>query len=203
MQKQVGSKAANISKSQVEDFYKKNKTQFNVPEARTIGIVLAKNEAEAKKAKQEIDSGKSFAEVSKKYSANAQLKNTGQTTIYKNTPTPVTTAVFKAKPGELVGPAKTAIGWYIFKVIKTAPARTQSLKEVETQIKQQLIDSSPKAQTAVQNWQKSYQAKWKKLTECQPGYELQGFCKNAPEKVTPPAPVPSSQSTKPSQQKKQ
>ena len=53
------------ARREIEKYYKENPSHFGTPEKRNVAIILTKTEAQAKEAKKEIESGKSFASVAK------------------------------------------------------------------------------------------------------------------------------------------
>src|SRR5262249_55778719 len=60
IQQKIVKEKSKVSHAQIENYYKNNQKRFGVPEKRDLLIILTKTEAQAKKAKQEIESGKSF-----------------------------------------------------------------------------------------------------------------------------------------------
>ena len=66
-----------VSDAEIQAYYNKNKSRFAQPETRDLNVVLTEKEPEAKKALAELKSGKSFKEVSKKYSIDQASKSQG------------------------------------------------------------------------------------------------------------------------------
>ena len=67
----------NVSETEVAKYFNEHKSQYGAPERRDLRVVLTKDEAAAKQAKSEIESGKSFASVAKSKSIDPTSKNTG------------------------------------------------------------------------------------------------------------------------------
>jgi foldase protein PrsA len=169
-----------VTPAQISAYYDKNKSKFSQPEHRDIRIVLTKSEAEAKKAKQALQSGQSWAAVAKRYSTDQASKNQGgklSDVTKGQQEKALDDAVFSASKGKLEGPLKTQFGWYVFVVDKITPGSQQSLKAATPIIKQQL--ASQHQQDALNTFVKGFQKEWKGKTSCRDGYVTQE-CENAP-----------------------
>jgi foldase protein PrsA len=100
-------------------------------------------------------------------------------------------AAFKARRGQLVGPVKTQFGYYVFRVTKVVSGSQQSLAQVRETIRR--ILQSQNQQTALQNFVKDFEKKWKSQTNCRKGFVVE-ICKNAPTpkrtSTVPPGAIP-------------
>ena len=178
IQQKIAAAKANITQAEIEKYYNENKQHLGVPERRSIKIILTKTEAEAKKAKQEIESGKSFASVAKSVSIDPTSKASGGvvTGVVKGQEEKaLDTAVFAAKTNVLGGPVKTPFGYYIYEVTSITPGTQQTLAQAQAQIKQQL--AATRQQTAVSKFVKEFKTRWTGRTECRAGYVIL-VCKN-------------------------
>jgi foldase protein PrsA len=172
-----------------------------VAEKRNLLIILTKTEQQANKAKQEIESGKSFESVAKRVSIDPTSKASGGKlpgVVKGQEEKSLDTAVFAAKKNVLTGPIKTPFGYYIF-VVQTITAGTQqSLKQAEASIKAQLIATHQQA--ALSKFVKEFKKKWMSKTECRSGYMV-ADCKGykAPKTTSTAAPStsPAAPSTSP------
>lgn len=179
-----------VTDAQIQDFYNKNKDRFSQPETRDLQIVLTKTEAKAKQAKAAIKSGEPWSEVAKRYSIDKASKKQGgklpdqaKGTLEKT----LDEGVFSAKKGVVTGPIKTQFGWYVFKVTKINPGKTQSLDDAKATIKQTLI--SQNQQKALDGFVTDFRKRWREKTECRDGYTTSD-CKNGPKPTpTPTAPA--------------
>jgi foldase protein PrsA len=179
-----------VSDAQIADYYNKNKSRFAVPEKRDLRIVLTKTEAQAKKAKAALDSGQSFKSVAAKYSIDQGTRDNGGllAAVPKGQQEKaLDDATFKAAKGKVEGPVKTQFGYYVFEVAKISPGSQQSLDQSKASIKQLLV--SQQQQKKLDAFVKSFQAKWKKRTDCQKGY-VTDDCSNAPKKAATTAAAP-------------
>ncbi|HEY3758238.1 MAG TPA: peptidyl-prolyl cis-trans isomerase [Solirubrobacteraceae bacterium] len=167
LQESITKAHKNASEAEVAKYYNEHKSQYGQPEKRDLRVVLTKDEATAKQAKSEIESGKSFASVAKSKSIDPTSKNSGGElpgVVKGEEQKALSEAVFAAKQGVLTGPVKTPFGYYVFEVKATHPASQQSLAQVKTTIKQQL--SSQGSQKSLEKFGKELQKTWQGRTEC-------------------------------------
>jgi foldase protein PrsA len=160
-----------VSQAQIQKYYNENKSHYGTPEKRNIEIILTKTEAQAKSAKQEIESGKSFASVAKKVSIDPTSKAKGgylPEVIKGEEEKELDEAVFSASVNKLGGPIKTQFGYYVFNVRSTVAAKQEALSKVEASIKQQLV--SQQQQSALSKFIKNFKKKWMGKTDCRSEY---------------------------------
>ena len=197
IQQKVSKEKGNVTKAQIEKYYNEHKSQFGTPEKRNVGVILTKGEAEAKQAKQEIESGKSFAEVAKSKSIDPTSKNSGgeiKGVVKGQEAKALDEAIFSAKQGVLSGPVKTPFGYYVYEVKGVTPGNAQSLAQAKATIKQQL--AATQSQQALSKFVKEFRKNWTDKTECADGFVVQN-CREYVKPKTTPAPTPT-QATKPS-----
>jgi foldase protein PrsA len=171
IQQKIVRAKATVTHQQIAKYYKENPSRFGVPERRNLEIILTKTEAQAKSAKREVESGKSFASVAKKVSIDPISKENGGllTGVVKGQEEKaLDEAAFKASVGVLEGPVKTPFGVYIFRVKSTTPGSTQSLAQSEATIKSQL--TATQQQSALTNFVKKFKSKWTAKTDCRSGF---------------------------------
>jgi foldase protein PrsA len=191
IQEKVAKRKHAVSKAEIEKYYNENKQRFGTPEKRNVELILAKSEAEAKKAKHEVESGTSFASVAKKVSIDPTSKASGGvlSVVKGQQEKALDEALFSAKQNVLSGPLKTAFGYYIYRIKSASPGNQQSLSQAEAAIKSQL--TATQSQTALSNFVKEFRNKWKAKTECRSGYVVKD-CKQfkEPKTSTTTTPVP-------------
>jgi foldase protein PrsA len=161
------------SQQEVKAYYEKHKSQYGQPEKRNILIILTKTQAQAEKAKKEIQSGKSFASVAKKVSIDPVSKAAGGSlpgVVKGQEQKALDEAIFKAQLNVLGGPIKTPFGYYIYEVKKTIPGSQQALSKVQSTISQQI--SSEKQQKSLSEFIKNFRKKWEARTECRSQYSV-------------------------------
>jgi foldase protein PrsA len=171
IQQKIVKQKSKVTQAQIAKYYKENPKRFGVAEKRNLLIILTKTEDQAKKAKQEIESGKSFESVAKRVSIDPTSKSNGGklTGVVKGQEEKsLDAAVFSAKKNVLTGPIKTPFGYYIFEVQTVTPGSQQSLKQAEASIKSQLTATAQ--QTALSKFVKEFKKKWMSKTDCRAGY---------------------------------
>src|ERR1700684_2140337 len=191
IQQKVVKEKSKVTHAQIEKYFKENPKRFEVAEKRNLLIILTKTEAQAKKAKQEIESGKSFESVAKRVSIDPTSKaNGGKLTgvIKGQEEKALDTAIFAAKKNVLSGPVKKPFGYYIYEVKWITPGSQQTLKQAEASIKSQL--TATQQQKALSTFVKDFKTKWTAKTECRSGYSV-ADCKGykAPKTTSTPAPA--------------
>jgi foldase protein PrsA len=205
IQQKVVKEKSKVTQAQIAKYFKENPKRFEVAEKRNLLIILTKTEADAKKAKQEVESGKSFESVAKRVSIDPTSKADGGklTGVVKGQEEKaLDTAIFAAKPNVLSGPVKTPFGYYIYEVKSITPGSQQTLKQAEASIKSQL--TATQQQKALSTFVKEFKKKWMAKTECRSGYSV-ADCKGykapkttstaAPATATPTTTTPATTST--------
>jgi foldase protein PrsA len=171
IQKKIAAGKGSPSKAEIEKYYKENPSRFGTPEKRNVLIILTKTEAQAKEAKKEIESGKSFASVAKSKSIDPTSKAAGgelKGVVKGQEEAALSTAIFSAPLNKLSGPVKTPFGYYIYEVKSSTPGTQQTLKQSEASIKQQL--TATQQQTALSKFVKEFKKTWTAKTDCRAEY---------------------------------
>jgi foldase protein PrsA len=174
IQQKVSKEKGTVTEAQIEKYYNEHKSQLGTPEKRDVRIVLTKTEAQAKEAKKEIESGKSFASVAKSKSIDPTSKNNGgelKGVVKGQEEKALDEAIFSAEKGKLGGPVKTPFGYYIYEVTGTTAGSQQSLSQSKSSIKQQL--TAQNQQQALSKFVKEFRKKWEAKTECRGEYTVQ------------------------------
>jgi foldase protein PrsA len=197
IQQKIVKEKSKVTQAQIAKYYKENPKRFGVAEKRNLLIILTKSEAQAKKAKQEVESGKSFASVAKAVSIDPTSKSNGGKlpgVVKGQEEKTLDAAVFSAKKNVLSGPIKTPFGYYIFEVQAITPGSQQTLKQAEPSIKSQL--TATHQQSALSKFVKEFKKKWMAKTECRAGYVV-ADCKGykAPKTTSTSAPASTSPAT--------
>ncbi|HLB21395.1 MAG TPA: peptidyl-prolyl cis-trans isomerase [Solirubrobacteraceae bacterium] len=195
IQQKIVKQKSKVTQAQIAKYYKENPKRFGVAEKRNLLIILTKTEGQAKKAKQEIESGKSFESVAKRVSIDPASKSNGGKlagVVKGQEEKSLDAAVFSAKKNVLTGPIKTPFGYYIFEVQTIAPGSQQTLKQAEASIKSQL--TATQQQAALSKFVKDFKKKWMSKTDCRAGYVVSD-CKQykapkTPSTSTPATPTP-------------
>lgn len=137
-------KNLNITNKQIQDYYNKNKDKYTEqPNKMHLAHILVKTQADAKKVKQRLDKGESFAKVAKDVSQDTSNKDKGgdlgEISVNDTNYDAQFMAGAKAlKEGQISDPVQSSFGWHIIKCIKKTEYPVKKLSEVKNQIKSQL-----------------------------------------------------------------
>jgi foldase protein PrsA len=156
-------------------YYAKHRQSFALPETRDLHIVRMASLLAAKKARAEIEAGRSFASVVK-VTAISQPIETKEGLFRGLTPTffsePVlANAIFRARPHVVSGPVKISLGYYVFEVIAVHPPRVKTLAEVQGQLKAALPETLYRQ--ALAQAVAAFRKKWIARTSCRAGFVVQ------------------------------
>jgi foldase protein PrsA len=171
IQKKVVKNASKVTQAQITKYYNENKSRYGTPEKRNVQIILTKTEAQAKSAKQEVQSGKNFASVAKRVSIDPTSKAHGgllKEVIKGEEEKSLDEAIFSAAKNVLGGPVKTPFGYYLYEVLSSTPGSQQTLAQAQSAIKSQLAATGQ--QQALSKFVKEFKNRWKAKTECRSDY---------------------------------
>ena len=111
--------------------YAARQNDYQTPEQRNVEQMLLPDEATAKNAKAQLDSGKDFASVAKTL-ANADASSTDLGWVKKDDlPDQLAGIAFSLSKGKASDPVQTSFGWHILMVTDIKPAATQSFDSVK------------------------------------------------------------------------
>jgi parvulin-like peptidyl-prolyl isomerase len=171
IQAQVTEEAPPVSNSQIADFYEASKaTQFTTKASRDVRLVVNRNEAKAKEAKEALDkdnSPASWKKIAAKYSSDPTSKGKGglQKEISEELlQGALKKAIFGSATGEVIGPVSFQGNFFVVEVVKLNPEKVKSLGEVKSQISTQLTQQ--KQQEFFTEFVSGYQSKWTARTFC-------------------------------------
>jgi parvulin-like peptidyl-prolyl isomerase len=177
LQKQIAEGVPAVTAGEIGDYYDAAKDQFTVPPTRDARLVLNKDKAKVEAAKSKLeqdDSTASWNAVAKQYSTDPSSKDNGglRPGLTEGLlEQPLSKEIFAASTGELVGPVKTPLGYYVFEVEKVRPERTQPLAAVQAQIRSQV--SQVQQQQAFQAFVDDFGSKWQQRTICDADYLIE------------------------------
>lgn len=128
--------------AEVQAFYDKNKAQYSQAASREVRHILVKTKALAENVRGQLTpNGANFAALATKYSQDPGSKPTGgKLTISRGqTTTAFDKVAFALKTNQISAPVKTEFGYHIIQAVgDVKPPTTTPLKDVKTQIRQQL-----------------------------------------------------------------
>ncbi len=136
----------NVTDAQIKQQYEAMKDTYVVPEKRDVQQIEFKTEAEAKAARQKIDSGTSFDQLAAQRGLKPADISLG-TLTEAGLPDPARAkAIFALPLNQVSQPLKTAFGsWVLARVIKIEPGSTRTLEEATPEIRKTLQDQLSQA----------------------------------------------------------
>lgn len=164
-------KDATVTDADVKQYYADNKAQFAVAESRDVRHILVKSKAEADDVVQQLENGGDFAALATKLSQDPGSKDSGgKLSIKRGETVPAfDKAAFSLKVNEVSQPVKTEFGWHVIQPLgPVKPASTTLLKDVEEQIRAQLLQE--KQNTAIQEWTTQLEKDYKDKVTYGAGY---------------------------------
>ncbi len=177
IQQKVLGDVPNVTSSEISDFYDAGKSQFEQPATRDVRLVLNKDKAKVDQAKTALEADSSDASwntVAAKFSTDPSSKSSGglRPSLSEGLlEQPLNDEVFSASKGELVGPIKTPLGYYVFEVEKITPARLLPLnRSTRAQIRSQLTQQ--RQQDSFSQFVNGFGSKWRARTFCAPGFVI-------------------------------
>ncbi len=152
--------------------------------------MLARTRARAEAARQALADGDSWRSVARRYSTDSASRQEGGALkdVTKGTQDAgLERALFGADEGEVVGPVRTSLGFYVVEVDDITEATQQTLEESRATIRTSLVQQ--KQQTALEAFEKEYVDEWREKTECRDGYEVPDLCGNVERPEATPTPA--------------
>jgi peptidyl-prolyl cis-trans isomerase D len=135
-----------VSDADGKNYYEQHKSAFGKPEKREIKQIVFPNAEAAKAAREQIDKGKSFADLVKDRGLKASDTDLGMVTKSAIIDAAIADAAFALKSGAVSQPIKGAFGTVLVTTGKIEPGAQKSYAEVAPQIKKQIAESRAKTQ---------------------------------------------------------
>jgi foldase protein PrsA len=149
-------KDVKVSDKEAEDYYKKNKQQFNISDSVEVQHILVQKIEDANKVIKELKAGADFGALAKKYSIDPGSKDNGgkyPMTPVSNYVTEFGQASLDLAPGKFTEkPVKTDYGYHIIKLLAKEKGHQKTFKDVKEEIKKNLIEQ--KKNDFLNNWLK-------------------------------------------------
>ena len=130
-----------VEEKDAEEYYEKNKDNFQMPESIRTKHILVDSEDEAKSIQKEIVGGLAFEDAASKYSKCPSKENGGDLGMFgrgKMVPE-FEAAAFAMNVGEISEPVKTQFGFHLIKVEEKQEASLRAYDEVKNEIGQRLV----------------------------------------------------------------
>ncbi len=173
IQEAISSQAPKASEAEISAYYEAAKdAQYTSAESRDVRVVVNKDKAKVEAAKAELekdDSPASWKKITVKYSEDPTTKDKGglQPALTEELlagQAGLKDAVFDGSVGVITGPVEVEGKFFVIEVEKLNPEKVQALKEVSSQIQNQLTEQVSQAVFA--DFVAEYQSKWQERTFC-------------------------------------
>ena len=129
-----------ISEDDIKAAYEARKAEFNLPERRSVEVIVAQDEATAQKLATAWQGGADWATIQKQAeAAGASAVELSNATDVEFPAPELGRAVFAAALGTVTAPVKSALGWQVLKVTNITAGTTRSLESVRAEIRSKLL----------------------------------------------------------------
>ncbi len=132
-----------VSDEELDEYYEKNKENFQVPETVRASHILVADEDGMKKVRADLDAGMSFEDAARKHSSCPSKEQGGDLGYFsKEQMVPeFAAAAFAMKVGEISAePVKTQFGLHLIKLVDKKEASVRPLEEVRSQLAESLLN---------------------------------------------------------------
>ena len=163
---------AKVTDADVKSFYEKNRSDYTVPESRSVRHILVKTKADADRIRTELVNGGDFAALAKANANDPGSKDAGgKLTVSKGqTVAPFDKAAFSLDTDELSQPVKTQFGYHLIQPLADVKAGSVTpFAQVKDQIRTQL--ESETKNTAVTKWVADVEKEYKGKVQYAAGFE--------------------------------
>jgi parvulin-like peptidyl-prolyl isomerase len=161
-----------VTPADIQAYYKAHKSDYSQAASRDVRHILVNNKKLADQLETQLRHGGDFGALAKKYSKDpGSAKNGGKLTVSQGQTVPQFDKVaFSLKTNELSFPVHTQYGWHIIQALSPVrPAKQTPLKDVESSIKTQLLQTKKTA--AMNTWVDAMKKDYAKKIRYQAGYE--------------------------------
>ena len=125
-----------VTDEQVAARYQADRAQYAAREQRTFTQLVAATEAAANVIAQEVRGGMSLqASAQPKGLATTTVENVERAAFASSASQAVAAAAFEADSGDIVGPVRGSLGWYVLRVDEVTTIRARTLAQVSDEIR--------------------------------------------------------------------
>ena len=132
-----------VSEAEVEEYFRENQDDFNIPEEIDVRHILIETEEEAEEVLALLRAGEDFAELAKEHSQDPGSADEGGALGFNGRGSFVKEfedAAFALPVGEYSEPVKTEHGYHIIEVLERKEAKEVEFADVKEQVKEALIE---------------------------------------------------------------
>jgi peptidyl-prolyl cis-trans isomerase C/foldase protein PrsA len=130
-----------VTEDAIRREYDEQTTEFQEPESVHAQQIVVKGLDEAKRLQQQLQTGKKFSELARRYSLSPDAKVGGDLGFVQRgvMPSQFDDVLFRLGVGQVSDVVSTDYGFHLFKVLEKKPPRKKELIEVRGQIEQRLL----------------------------------------------------------------
>lgn len=140
LQEQVYARVA-VTEDAIRRHFNENIDSFTEPEQVRASQIVVKGLDEAKRIAQQLQAGKKFSELARRYSLSPDAKVGGDLGFFPRgvMPSQFDEVVFRLGVGQVSEVTTTEFGFHLFKVTEKKPMRKRELPEVRALIEEKLL----------------------------------------------------------------
>ncbi|MCM2280526.1 MAG: peptidyl-prolyl cis-trans isomerase [Bdellovibrionaceae bacterium] len=138
------------TEAEMKVFYDENRKLFDRPARIQLRQIVLETEDNAKRILDELNAGKNFGELAKKFSVAPEGENGGVTSWIEKGTLEVFDNAFKLQVGARSKIVKSPYGWHIFEVIKKEPEARLNFEQAKDRIRALVMER--KEQSAFSDW---------------------------------------------------
>jgi len=135
-----------VSDADSKTYFEQHKTSYGTPERRELHQIVFPKPEDAAAAKERIDKGASFADISKERGLKDSDTDVGMVTKAGIIDPAVADAAFALKSGEVSAPVKGRFGTVLLQVGKIEPGNQKTYEEVAPLIKREIAEGRAKTE---------------------------------------------------------
>ncbi len=130
-----------VTEDAIRRVYEEQAAEFQEPESVHAQQIVVKGLDEAKRLQQQLQTGKKFSELARRYSLSPDAKVGGDLGFVQKgvMPSQFDDVLFRLGVGQVSDVISTDYGFHLFKVLEKKPPRKKDLIEVRGQIEQRLL----------------------------------------------------------------
>ncbi len=136
------SRNVKVTSEEVEDYYQKNKEQYQEPEKVRLRWIVLSSQEQARDVVDQLEQGADFSQLARQYSIDDDTRDRGGELgelSRAKLPPEVAEIAFKLNPGEHSQVVRIQKGYTIVQVDERIPPRQKDFEEAESEIRTTLI----------------------------------------------------------------
>ncbi|HEX5622738.1 MAG TPA: peptidyl-prolyl cis-trans isomerase [Solirubrobacteraceae bacterium] len=166
--------AATVTDEEVEAYLAEH-GNVRLPEQREIRQVITRRRSAAVAAKRELRAGATWTSVARRYSLS--YGDAARSRVRRgDLVAALDRRVFRARPGQTIGPVRTPFGYHVVRVSHVYPERELSAARSRRIVRAQLAEKAVAA--ALDRFYDDFDARWRSRTVCAPAYVRNPECGN-------------------------